>query len=60
MKKTYYKPIIEVVKIQARPLLTASETLPVNETPVSGGSSDAKGGMFWSDDDFAYEDYEEE
>ena len=61
MKKTYYKPIIEVVKIQARPLLTASETLPVDETPVSGNTSDAKGGsMLWSDDDFAYEDYEEE
>lgn len=58
MKKTYYKPTIQVIKVQARPLLTGSDTLPVSTTPVSGGSSDAKGGGFWSDDE--EEDYYEE
>ena len=57
MRKIYYKPTIQVVKVQVKPLLTGSESVPVNSTPVAGGSSDAKGGWSWDDDE--PEDYEE-
>ena len=56
MRKTYYKPTIQVVKVQVKPLLTGSESVPVDSTPVSGGSSDAKGGWSWDDEPVDYED----
>ena len=51
MKKAYNQPTITVVRFSATPLLTGSDTLNINKTPVSGSSSDAKGGGFWSDDE---------
>ena len=60
MKKVYNQPTINVVCLQPFRLMEGS--LPVSPNDYNGGTQTigAKGGMFWSDDDFAYEDYEEE
>ena len=66
--KTYIMPNITVVKVEVKNhLLTVSgsgEQLSGSYngeyTDTGGITLGAKGGgMFWSDDDFAYEDYEE-
>ncbi len=61
MKKVYNQPTINVVCLQPFRLMEGSQ-VPVAQTDYNPGTQTvgAKGGMFWSDDDFAYEDYEEE
>ena len=44
MKKTYNKPVIDVVELRGESLLTASEG---NETDVI----ESKGNNFWSDEE---------
>lgn len=44
MKKTYNKPVIDVVELRGESLLTASEG---NETDVI----ESKGNFFWSDEE---------
>lgn len=59
MKKTYIQPSVMVVHTETTYLLNSGSSL---ETKTSQATEwGAKGGsMLWSDDDFAYEDYEEE
>ena len=59
MKKTYIQPSLMVIHLNNDCLLNnASLGLKEGQATEWGG---AKGGsMLWSDDDFAYEDYEEE
>ena len=60
MKKVYNQPTIDVVYIQPFRLMEGS--VPVSPNDYNGGTQTigAKGGsMLWSDDDFAYDDYED-
>ena len=59
MKKTYIQPSLMVMHLKNERLLNnASMPMKTGQATEWGG---AKGGsMLWSDDDFAYEDYEEE
>lgn len=62
-KNKYIAPEIVTVKLSKQPLMTAVSGFdPTTDSKTSKdpGSALSKGGMFWSDDDFAYEDYEEE
>ncbi len=61
-KNKYIAPEIVTVKLPKQPLMTQVSGF---EDQTSGQSMNpknalSKGGGFWSDDDFAYEDYEEE
>ena len=61
-KNKYIAPEIVTVKLSKQPLMQSvsgfeDQTSSEQKSPTNALS---KGGMFWSDDDFAYEDYEEE
>ena len=60
MKKKYENPTLKIVHLKPTKMIMSSETVPVGDSVTSASGAEAKGGMFWSDDDFAYEDYEEE
>ena len=61
MKTIYVKPQLTVVGINKPCLLTGSENIQVGSEYKSGNTVLGKGGsILWSDDDFAYEDYEDE
>ena len=61
-KNKYIAPEIVTVKLPKQPLMTQVSGFEdqTSGQSVDPGSALSKGGMFWSDDDFAYEDYEEE
>ena len=59
MKTKYMKPELTVVIIN-NPCLLNNASIPEGKE-YNGTTVLSKGGsMLWSDDDFAYEDYEEE
>ena len=56
MNKTYIQPSLMVMHLKNERLLNnASMPMKTGQATEWG----AKGGMFWSDDDFAYDDYED-
>ena len=57
-KKAYIAPEFTMMILNNKPLLTFASGLGNQNS--AGNAALSKGGMFWSDDDFAYEDYEEE
>lgn len=61
-KNKYIAPEIVTVKLSKQPLMTAVSGFDdqTSDTQKSPETSLAKGGMFWSDDDWTYDPDEEE
>jgi hypothetical protein len=61
-KNKYIAPEIVTVKLSKEPLMQAVsgfDPTTNSETQMSPTNALSKGGMLWSDDDFAYDDYED-
>ena len=60
MKKTYIQPSLMVVHTETTYLLNSGSSLETKSGQATDWGGAKGGSMLWSDDDFAYEDYEEE
>ena len=51
MKKKYENPTLNIVHLKPTKMIMSSETVPVGDSVTSASGAEAKGGMFWSDDE---------
>ena len=60
MKKTYIQPSVMVVHTETTYLLNSGSSLETKTGQATEWGGAKGGSMLWSEDDFAYEDYEDE